>query len=39
MLLIATANIFGWILTAERVPQSVAAYLVTLSASRPCSTR
>jgi C4-dicarboxylate transporter DctM subunit len=34
MLLIATANIFGWILTAERVPQDVAAYLVTLSSSR-----
>lgn len=33
MLLIATANIFGWILTAERVPQSVAAYLVTLTSS------
>lgn len=33
MLLIATANIFGWILTAERVPQNVAAHLVTLSAS------
>ena len=25
--------IFGWILTAERVPQNVAAHLVTLSAS------
>ena len=34
MLLIATANIFGWILTAERVPQNVAAYLVTLSSSQ-----
>ncbi len=34
MLLIATASIFGWILTAERVPQNVAAYLVTLSSSR-----
>ena len=34
MLLIATANIFGWILTAERVPQNVAVYLVTLSSSR-----
>ena len=33
MLLIATANIFGWILTAERIPQSVAAYLVTLTTS------
>lgn len=33
MLLIATANIFGWILTAERVPQNVAAYLVTLTSS------
>jgi C4-dicarboxylate transporter DctM subunit len=33
MLLIATANIFGWILAAERVPQSVAAHLVTMSAS------
>jgi C4-dicarboxylate transporter DctM subunit len=33
MLLIATANIFGWILTAERVPQSVAAYLVSLTSS------
>ena len=33
MLLIATANIFGWILTAERVPQNVAAYLVTLTES------
>ena len=34
MLLIATANIFGWIITAERVPQNVAAYLVTLTESR-----
>ncbi|MFZ7125249.1 MAG: TRAP transporter large permease [Desulfobacterales bacterium] len=34
MLLIATANIFGWILTAERVPQNVAAYLVTLTTSQ-----
>ncbi len=34
MLLIATANIFGWILTAERVPQNVAAYLVTLTTSK-----
>ena len=33
MLLIATANIFGWILTAERVPQSVASYLVNLTSS------
>jgi len=33
MLLIATANIFGWILTAERVPQNVAAYLVNLTSS------
>ncbi len=33
MLLIATASIFGWILTAERVPQNVAAYLVTLTDS------
>lgn len=33
MLLIATANIFGWLLTAERVPQSVAAYLVSLTSS------
>jgi C4-dicarboxylate transporter DctM subunit len=33
MLLIANANIFGWILTAERVPQNVAAYLVTLTSS------
>ena len=33
MLLISTANIFGWILTAERIPQSVAAYLVTLTSS------
>jgi len=33
MLLIAMANIFGWILTAERVPQNVAAYLVTLTSS------
>jgi C4-dicarboxylate transporter DctM subunit len=33
MLLIATANIFGWILTAERVPQNVAAYLVGLTTS------
>ena len=33
MLLIATANIFGWILTAARVPQNVAAYLVTLTSS------
>ena len=34
MLLIAAANIFGWILTAEQVPQSVAAYLVTLTHSK-----
>ena len=34
MLLIATANIFGWILTAERVPQNVAAYLVSLTSSK-----
>ncbi len=33
MLLIATANIFGWILTAQRVPQSVATYLVSLTTS------
>ncbi|HKJ66171.1 MAG TPA: TRAP transporter large permease [Desulfopila sp.] len=33
MLLIATANIFGWILTAERVPQNVASYLVSLTSS------
>ncbi len=33
MLLIATANIFAWILTAERIPQNVAAYLVTLTHS------
>ncbi len=33
MLLIGTANIFGWILTSQRVPQSVAAYLVSLTAS------
>ena len=33
MLLIATASIFSWILTAERVPQNVAAYLVTLTDS------
>jgi C4-dicarboxylate transporter DctM subunit len=33
MLLIATANIFGWILTAERVPQNVATYLVSLTTS------
>lgn len=33
MLLIATANIFGWILTAEQVPQSVAAWLVALTDS------
>jgi len=34
MLLIATANIFGWILTAEQVPQHVAAYLVSLTESK-----
>ena len=33
MLIIATANIFGWILTAVRVPQNVAAYLVGLTSS------
>jgi C4-dicarboxylate transporter DctM subunit len=33
MLLIATASIFGWILTAEQVPQNVAAYLVSLTTS------
>lgn len=33
MLLIGTANIFGWILTSQRVPQSVAAYLVSLTSS------
>ena len=34
MLLIATASIFGWILTAEQVPQNVANYLVSLTDSR-----
>lgn len=34
MLLIATANIFGWILTAEQIPQHVAGYLVSLTDSR-----
>lgn len=33
MLLIATANIFGWILTSEQVPQNVANYLVGLTSS------
>ncbi len=33
MLLIATANIFGWILTAEQIPQSVATYLVSMTDS------
>lgn len=33
MLLIATASIFGWILTAEQVPQAVATYLVSLTES------
>lgn len=33
MLLIATANIFGWILTAEQIPQNVATYLVSLTDS------
>jgi len=33
MLLIASASIFGWILTAEQVPQNVAAYLVGLTSS------
>ena len=33
MLLIATANIFGWILTAEQIPQTVATYLVSLTNS------
>ncbi len=33
MLLIATANIFGWILTAEQIPQHVAGYLVSLTDS------
>lgn len=33
MLLIGTANIFGWILTAVRLPQNVAAYLVQLTSS------
>lgn len=33
MLLIATANIFGWILTAEQIPQTVANYLVSLTDS------
>lgn len=33
MLLIATANIFGWIITAEQVPQTVAATLVSLTTS------
>ena len=33
MLLIGTASIFGWILTAEQVPQNVAAYLTTLTDS------
>jgi C4-dicarboxylate transporter DctM subunit len=34
MLLIATANIFGWILTAEQVPQQVAVHLVSLTSSK-----
>ncbi len=34
MLLIATASLFGWILAAERVPQAVAAYLLTLTTSK-----
>lgn len=33
MLLIATANIFGWIMTAERIPQKVTAYMVSLTSS------
>ncbi|MCG8565953.1 MAG: TRAP transporter large permease [Desulfobacterales bacterium] len=33
MLLIATANIFGWILTAEQIPQTVANHLVSLTSS------
>ncbi len=33
MLLIATANIFGWILTAERLPQNVAVWLTNLTNS------
>ncbi|MGD8562283.1 MAG: TRAP transporter large permease [Desulfarculaceae bacterium] len=33
MLLIATASIFAWVLTAERVPQDIAAYLTTLTSS------
>lgn len=34
MLLIATASLFGWILSAGQVPQTVAAFLVTLTASK-----
>ena len=34
MLLIATASLFGWILSAGRVPQTVAAFLVTLTTSK-----
>jgi C4-dicarboxylate transporter DctM subunit len=34
MLLIATANIFGWILTAEQIPQNVTTALVALTESR-----
>jgi C4-dicarboxylate transporter DctM subunit len=34
MLLIATANVFGWLLTAARIPQNVTAYMLTLTESQ-----
>jgi C4-dicarboxylate transporter DctM subunit len=34
MLLIATANVFGWLLTAGRIPQNVTAYMLTLTDSQ-----
>jgi C4-dicarboxylate transporter DctM subunit len=34
MLLITTANVFGWLLTAGRIPQTVTAYMLTLTSSQ-----
>jgi tripartite ATP-independent transporter DctM subunit len=31
LFLVATANVFGWIIVYEKIPQSLAAYMVTLT--------
>lgn len=31
LFLVATANVFGWIIVYEKIPQNLAAYLVTLT--------